>query len=467
MDLHSPAHGGPQAHLYGSLRTTTSSILADREIGYSLKSILPPMLRSFVLYSLCFLLAFNSASAQNNDSLWTVWKDRSLPDSARLGAMHRLTELQLRTNPDSALKLAEMLRVGASKAMNYRMLAFALHFQALAHLRQGEKIQAWRAWEDMLACYQEAGDAQGIAGAEVNLATLLQMQGENQRALQYYQRSLKAFGSDASGLAPIYNNMSGLYLLIGDTVEALTYAQKALAKNEEQGDLRGKATVLRNIGLIHRQQHRYGEAMHHLRSSLAVNEEIENEAGVATVLKEIGTTFQEQEAYDSAFVYLEKALGIQKTINDQIGLAGTQVAMGTLLNRMGRTREAIDITMGGLELARRTGRGPLRHDALQNLYDIYKGTGNTALALAYLEQARALSDSVRTDAVQKELMQIEFRKELVADSLQNVQEKQTRMEQERRTKQTRYWLVGLVLLVVAGLLFRSRRKRRSPPTPQM
>ena len=70
-----------------------------------------------------------------------------------------------------------------------------------------------------------------------------------------------------------------------------------------------------------------------------------------------------------------------------------------------------------------------------------------------------LNDSLRSGEVRKSLMQFEFRKDLMADSLQMVQQMQVRMEQEQRSRETRYWLGGIVaFLLLGGLLYNQQRK---------
>jgi len=102
------------------------------------------------------------------------------------------------------------------------------------------------------------------------------------------------------------------------------------------------------------------------------------------------------------------------------------------------------------------------------LYDAYKAMGKGNEALEYLERMRVLDDSLQASETAKKLEQMEFNRQIFADSVAKAEEARVietaHQEEIRKKNRTRNYLAvgGLVLLLVAGALYsRSRYMRRS------
>lgn len=377
--------------------------------------------------------------------------------------MRTLTDLQMRTDPDSTLKLVELLHHAAIEAEDEGMQAYALNSRAVAFYLKGESFEALQAWREMLELYERTGNTRGMAGANTNLAMIFQSQGENRKAVDYYTRAIRGFQEtgDQDGMATLYNNISGIYLLEEDTAQALTYAERSLAIRKELGQLKEQALVLANMSTIYAQKGREALALQKLRESLRLSEQAEYTHGIAEAWAGIGRILQMQGANDSALFYLEKAMEVQTESNDKNGLAETQIGMASLLTKMGRHDEAISTSLQALRWAAGAGRKGIQKSASHLLYQAYKEAGDPEQALAWYEQASALSDSLRSGEVRKGLAQFEFRKEMMADSVRTVQQAQARLEKQHRTRQTSYWLGSVMVLVFFGGVFRYQQLRRT------
>ena len=100
-------------------------------------------------------------------------------------------------------------------------------------------------------------------------------------------------------------------------------------------------------------------------------------------------------------------------------------------------------------------------DACQCLYDAYKAMGNDNQALSYHERITVLNDSLQAAETEKKLQQMEFEKQMIADSLVHEKEKLTvqivhNAEVRRKNRVRNIFIISAAFLLVgmAGLYWR-------------
>jgi len=108
--------------------------------------------------------------------------------------------------------------------------------------------------------------------------------GDNQKALEYYQKSLLIYEEtgDPSGIGTAYINIGYAYDELGDSETALEYYRKALVIYKDFGDKFGIAIILNNIGDASRKLKDYDKSYEYLDKSMKLSEEI----GSKDMLKE-------------------------------------------------------------------------------------------------------------------------------------------------------------------------------------
>lgn len=419
------------------------------------------------------LLAFSfSLFAQTNlDSLYTIWHDQSQPDSSRVIAYKEyIWNGFMFSEPDSAFKLAEMLFEFAIQQEYLTANAQGLYIQGVSlHLR-GVYSEALVYYKNGLKIFEEIGDQEGIASC-LNATGLIYLnKNDYNKALNYFNSSLKIREKidDKHGVAGALNNIGYIYHDQSNYAYALDYYLQSLKIREKIGDQQGIATSLLNIGETYGVQDDYIKALDYYSRSLKIFEEIGNQQGVATALNNFGYVYRYQGDFSKALEYYFQSLKIREDIGDQQGMAASLNNIGSIYKKMDNYPKAILYCQKGFELANEIGALLEQKEGCSCLYDVYKSTGNANMALEYHEQLTIISDSLNAEETSKQLLQMEFQKQVTADSLTQVEKDRqlrfTHQEEVLANEKQRNILVvsGLFVLALSiGLWSRLSYVRKS------
>jgi class 3 adenylate cyclase/Tfp pilus assembly protein PilF len=463
----------------------------------------------YILLGIC--LSHIAHGQVNLDSLWGVWNNNTKADSIRADAIHKIAQQgYLFSQPDSAFYYAQVLydfaqeknlkmqmanafsTMGASyyvrskfpKALEYygqsydiynelsdnKSMARMLNNMGVIHSILGDFPKALDYYQQSLQIKEEISDKSGMAGAMNNIGLIYMNHGNYPRALDYFQRSLKIKEefSDKAGIAQTLNNIGLIYMKQNDTTKALVCFQRSMQLCEEISDRKGMAGILSNIGLIYAERGDYSHSLEYYQQSLEIKEEISDRKGLAETFNNIGEIYFKQGDYQKAKDYYQRCRDIYEDIADKKGLAGVYINIGRIGNRLGNFKQAIAWCDKGLQTSEDINILEEQRDACQCLYDAYKAEGNSDQALVYHERIVQLNDSLQAEETAKELQQMEFSKQVLADSLIREEEKlmiQMKHEAEvRRKNMTRnIFIISAVFLLLGafGLYRRMTFTRRA------
>lgn len=405
------------------------------------------------------------SAASKTDSLWSVWNDPAKPDSTRLQALGRTAWALMPSDPDSALSLALLLYEEASTRDDRKNRIVALNHQGVAYSIIGNYYAAHVAYEQMLEMGAEAGDKKTVAGAHINLGVIHQEQGNTAKALEHYRQSVTVFESlgDERSLTSVYNNIAGIYHTLGDTAAALGYTRKCMDIYGKQGDDRALSSAIGNLGLVYMEQGMHDRAAAELHKALAMKRTLGDRGGEAKVLNDLGELHRRAGNTDSALVCLRQSLGLRESQGDEQGMVATYTSLGFALIDADRSNEAAEQCAKADAIARDLGLRALERAACDCLYKSNKALGRNDAALGYHERLTALEDSLRADDLDQQLDQLEFKRQLMSDSLRNVEAAlRDQLAGGEGGNDKRPWLIGggLAVVVAAAMAARRRRRRR-------
>ncbi len=396
------------------------------------------------------------------DSLYTIWLDQTQPDSSRVIAYKDyIWDGFMFSKPDSAFTLAERLFEFADQQNYLSAHAQGLYIQGVSlHLR-GIYSEALVYYKKGSNQFEEIGDQKGIASCLNATGLIYLYKNDYSKALNYFTRSLKIRDEigDPQGVASVLNNIGYIYHNQGDYAYALDYYSQSLEIREEIGDQQGIATSLLNIGETYTAQDDYLKALDYYSRSLKLFEEIGNQQGVASVLNNFGYAYRNQGDYPNALNYYLQSLKIRESMGDQQGIATSLNNIGNIYKINGNYSQAIVYCQNGFELANRIGLLLEQKEGCKCLYDVYKAIGNGNKALEYHELLTVIEDSLNAEGTSKKLLQMEFQKQVTADSLTQVEkDRLLRVAHEEEVlaneKQRNILIVsGLFVLVFAGGLW--------------
>ncbi|HIA35213.1 MAG TPA: tetratricopeptide repeat protein, partial [Flavobacteriales bacterium] len=304
-----------------------------------------------------------------------------------------------------------------------------------------------------------------IAISYNNIGWTYKNQGNYEKALEYYYKSLKISEEigDKEGIADSYDNIGRTYNDLGNYEKAMVYHYKSLKIFEEIGDKRGIATSYTCIGLIYWKQGKYKQALEYHYKSLKIDEERGDKRGIAASIHNLGLIYQEQGNYEKAMEYYSRSLKMTIPENKRL-ISISLETMGGLYYDQGNLTKALALGSKALQLAQEV-KGLARiRDAANILFKTYKAMGNTNKALEMYELYIQMSDSIVNEENTRALVQQEYKykyekEQAVADAKHN-EEMNLSAEREKRQQLISYGAGGgLLLVLVFAFLIYNRFKK--------
>lgn len=385
----------------------------------------------FTAFIYTLFYAQGTFAQTNLDSLFKIWNDKSAHDTTRLIAIGEAAEKgYLYSQPDSAFYLyQEQYGFAEAKGLN-KYMGKALGSKAFSFLIRSRYFQALDYYQKSLKIHTETKYQMGILGSMNGIAIIYTVLGDQVKSLEYYSRILelnKSLGNKkvAAGTAI---NMSGCYYELGENEKALTFSNMGIQMAEDIGNSRFLANGLNYRGKIN--------------GAIGANEDAKSD--------------------------FEGALKIYEELIDDNGVAECSANFGSLYNRIGEHRKAASLCEKSLILSEDMESADVQKNACECLYNAYKALGNDKKALVYHEKLLLNQNALAEEDASNKLQQMEFAKQVLADSLATVEKtrlvEEAHQEEVRQKNKTRNMLAGsglLVLLLAGAIYSRLRYVRRS------
>ena len=265
-------------------------------------------------------------------------------------------------------------------------------------------------------------------------------------------------------LAGALNNIGFLASIEGDNHKALEYYQKGLKTHENIKDKMGISTSLSNIGFIYNNQGDIPKALEYYQKSLKIREEIKDEQGIANSFNNIGSIYMNQGDFPKALEYQHKSLKIREEIKDKMGIAYSLNKIAVAMLKIGRWDGALEFATRSLQTAKELAYPENIKNAASTLKSIYNKQNNFKEALVMYELEIKMRDSINNAETKKASVRKQFQylyeKKAAADSVKNEEEQKVKnaqltaqQSQLKQEKTQRLALYGGLALVIAFLGF--------------
>ncbi len=349
-------------------------------------------------------------------------------------------------------------------------VASVLKSIGLSYYRQGDFLNAISYYNKCLLIEKELNNKKGSAGSLIMIGNIYLFQAQYLKALEIYTENLKIREEidDQEGVAKALNNIGNIYYSTGDVVKSLDFYNQSLKIREKLDDKKGLAQTLGNIGAVHSKQGEYSKALEYFAQSLNIREQLNDKHGIANCLTNIGYAYQVQGEYSPAIEYSTQSIKILEEIKERYSMPTPMTNIGAIYLAQNNDDKAISWCKKALDISEDVGSIENQRDACSCLYKAYKSKGKGIEALEFHERITMLDDSIKKEGTNKVLQQMEFAKQMFADSLAQEEEKLIlqhthEMEVSKKDKQRNLFLVsGLLVLVIAVSLYsRLRYVRRS------
>ena len=462
-------------------------------------------LKWLILIVLLYSSGINANAQTRLDSLQAIWQDNAQVDSVRAKAYYKyIWEGFLYSNPDSALVLAEILVKYGEDQKYLKAKNYGYNIQGIVYKNKSEYSKAMEFQEKSLELYKKQNDKKNIAGTLHNMAVIYRRTGNHTKALKCYNQSIeineeinnqKGIANSLAGTGIIYSitgnypkaincyneglriseelgeqgvtadfllNIGAVYFDQGDDTKALEYYNKGLSFYKDQGNQYRLSGILNNIGLILQNQEDYDQALNYFKQSKAINEQLDNITGIADDLNCIGLVYDKLGDHTKALEYYTQSFNMQKTVNDKNGMARSKINIGLVYLAQDNYSKSIDYCQKGYQFAVSMNDRLAQRDACKCLYGAFKKTRQVNEALFYLEKRSLLDDSLNLKETATKLQQMEFKKEMLADSLEFSKKQaldKIKLEKSENTKEALMVGAILLMLLVVVIYYGYRQKK--------
>ena len=259
---------------------------------------------------------------------------------------------------------------------------------------------------------------QDFSAAYNNLGLAYDSKGDYDKAIEYYQKSLKIglkkLGSEHPDVATSYNNLGKAYESKGDYGKAIEYCQKALKIDlKKLGPEHPKvAGDYNSLGLIYKRRGGYGKAIEYYQKALKIDlKKIGPEyPGVAKLYNNLGAVYSRKGDYDKAIEYYQKSLKIdlKKLGPEHPGVAIEYNNLGVAYSRKGDYDKAIEYCQKSLKInLKKLGpEHPSVAGGYNNLGMVYKSKGNYVKAIGCFQNSlKIVSKHLGPDHLHTKLVQ--------------------------------------------------------------
>lgn len=211
--------------------------------------------------------------------------------------------------------------------------AMLLRSQGLLEMALLDYERATADFQRSLALFEDCDDRYNSGRVFNDLGTLVQAQGDYERAYTHYRQGhhhIRATRPDSAEEAMVLNNLGMAALAIGAVEEGQTALEGAFTLYLQLGLSVGAARVQVNLGQLYRQQGETEKALNAYTESLAVIHAFGDKTVEVEILNSLGVLHRFRGDLDQARSYYARSLEVAQAINDLGGQAQAFGNLGTL-----------------------------------------------------------------------------------------------------------------------------------------
>lgn len=329
---------------------------------------------------------------------------------------------------------------------------------------------ATNSYKKSIIVFKSINNIKGISSSTNNLGAINYSLGNLPAALKYYNSVLdiqKKIG-DPKIIAATNQNIGSIYYKIEDYHKALKYYEKSYHISVKLRGDKEISKVSNSLGLVYVKLKNNKLAKHFLTAAYKLSQKIQDKQIQVEALSSLGELYLAEEKYSKALEYFDQCLLLSLEISSQQYISSSKISIGKIENKLQKSKSAIKYCQSGLAIANEINSLSLKKDACDCLYDGYKISGNSTLALSYFEKSKLYQDSLNTNETSNKMMSMEFQNKQLLDSLAFVNQQHAvqlkhKEEIHQKERQRNYTLgtLGFILLLAGGLYSRLNFVRKS------
>ena len=431
------------------------------------------LLLLFGLSLLLFSLTVGFAQQRNPVDSLKALLATAKPDTSRINILNDIAWRLSDNNANEGFKYVREAIVLSTKLNFKKGLAKAYYRRADLFISTNKIDSAKRDLQRSIDIAGDLKDMRGLAYAYNNMGWLINIQGRQVDALDYFRKAADIYEkiSDHNGSANSLVLMASIYAELLEYNNALACYQKAYALRVKINDMVQAAKTLAGIGILYRymQADKPGDkhikqAIQYMERARRIFDKYKDVFSLALTDKEIGVTYLKQSKYAAA---------LRSLLNAQAGFkaSGAKRELGALYNAIGQCylnlkqlpAAKMYIEKGLIAATAEKHRSHIA-ESYNALYKYYKLTGDARLALINHEKWSSEKDSLDVNANFDKLAEVtkKYETEKKQQEIDLLNKENTIQKLSIAKQKTRMGIAGglaVTLIAFAGLLY-SRNKNK-------
>jgi CHAT domain-containing protein len=292
----------------------------------------------------------------------------------------------------NALGLLEQARAAHERLGNVYDLALVLNNFGYTYYGKGELDRARRHYAEAATLLESIAESTMATRPLANIAVLDAEVGQLVRARATFERVLELLPPDLElRRSRTLDNLAATERMLGDLERALATSAAALELQRKIDDGQGEGRSLRRIGETYYSLGQADLATEYLEQALPIAVATNDGRNQEATLRGLGNVAFLERDYAAALDYHRRALEIAASVSDRAHL---ELLVAKDLLALGRAADARDAAQHAAQTADATGSQTLRAGALSALGRAQTLGGEPAAAIATLERATAIFESL-------------------------------------------------------------------------
>ncbi len=304
--------------------------------------------------------------------------------------------------------------------------------------------------------YFAKNDSLHAAQMICNIATLYEIEGNYERAIENHYQALEIFTlkGDKKSIALSMNNMGIIFQETNDNANALKYYTQSLKISQSIDNKKGMANALNNIGSFYSTNYpNLDSALYYYEQSLSIYTEIKNLENQAKTMCNLAGIYIKKKEYNKAFSYLDKGQEIAIKTQNKLTLNDIQLTLAKAFIETKEYNKAQTIINQGLQNSIDMNFLQNRIEFLYLKAQVEEKLNNYKACVATQKEIQAYRDSLlneeKNEAISKQQVAFNIKQK---DQQIKLAEKEIKINNIKIEKQKKTILLFISIVLIIGLL---------------
>ena len=264
-------------------------------------------------------------------------------------------------------------------------------------------------------------------------------------------------------IADIYNILATTYTEKEEYALAEIYLDSSAQTFKEINYVAGEVMVMNDKGQLLSRKGKYNSAKMEFKKALAIGKELGDTHMLVSIYLDLSTTYFKNNEITMAKKYLDSAEVTSRDVDIAIFSYKIALAKTQILKREKNYSRAIEILEDNIAYMQSLNLRESQLETYDELFKLYKETGDAVNSLIYFEKYTQLKDSLRQELNTGKLnvLRVEHNYNQVVSDLEKTETQLAlASEAQKRIKHRNYFLIGLAGLIILFSVYIFYRQRK-------